>query len=171
MGATRPPAISLSGNFDRDLVLLIPALRSFSCRFCNAADQRDDLVQETLERALRFRQQFSPGTRLKSWLFTIMRNAFLNRVEKAKRDARMLFDDYDYAPSSNCNQEMAITALEVRERIAELPPEFRTALLLVAQGGSYNEAAEICCCELGTIKSRVSRARATISHDFPDLFS
>ena len=81
----------------------------------------------------------------------------------------MLFEDC--AASSDCNQEMAITAHEVSDRIAALPPEFRTALLLVAQGGSYNEAAEICCCELGTIKSRVSRARAAISQDFPDLFS
>jgi RNA polymerase sigma-70 factor (ECF subfamily) len=142
----------------------VPRLRAFAISLCGNVDRADDLVQETLLRALSHIDQFEPGTNMSAWLFTILRNLFRSEYRKRRREVED--DDGSYAESLKSQPEQT-GRLEFRElpgALAKLPADQREALILVgASGLSYEEAAAICRCPIGTIKSRVNRARGRLA--------
>jgi RNA polymerase sigma factor (sigma-70 family) len=148
---------------DIAIVDLIPALRAFARTFYRNPDDADDLVQETLMKGLANIEKFEPGTRMKSWLFTIMRNTFHTRFRVAAREAPGLLDCASSRPVSEASQEWSIQSKEVHGAIQKLPEHQREVLMLIGVlGVSYEETAEICGCAVGTIKSRLNRARASV---------
>lgn len=160
MPATGGHAPQPSPRTEEQVVDLIPALRAFAHTFTSASFEADDLVQETLFRALRSIDQFEPGTNLKSWLFTIMRNAFRTEYRLRMRESPGSTNCAELPIPTDPTQEWSVLNGELRTALGLLSPEHREVLVLVAGFGmSYKEAAEICNCAIGTIKSRLSRAR------------
>ncbi|AXV17385.1 RNA polymerase subunit sigma [Neorhizobium sp. SOG26] len=146
-----------------DIVRLIPALRAFARTFCRNTTDADDLVQETLMKALANLDKFEPGTKLKSWLFTIMRNTFYTRAKVLGREAPGIEENVSGDTPIEASQETTARAREVQRALQKLPPHYREVLTLVAiLGESYEAAAEICDCAVGTVKSRLNRARHQI---------
>ncbi|WP_246677298.1 sigma-70 family RNA polymerase sigma factor [Mesorhizobium sp. B3-1-8] len=145
------------------IVDLIPALRAFARTFCRVPDDADDLVQETLAKGLGNLDKFEPGTRLKSWLFTIMRNTHYTRIKAAAREAPGLLDCASSRPTSEPSQDWSVQSREVHQAIQKLPSHQREVLMLIGVlGVSYEETAQICGCAVGTVKSRLNRARAGV---------
>lgn len=151
-----------TGFTERELVANLPALHAFSRSFVRSRFDADDLVQETVTRALASKHLFRRGTRLKSWLFTIMRNSFYNDQHRARREHPGIEDCIADRRFVDPPQEWAARLREVRTAMASVPPEFLEALSLVSQGESCEDAASICGCAVGTIKSRASRGRRLI---------
>ena len=152
--------LSRTERLNAEIVELLPALHAFSRRFHRNANDADDLVQETLVKALGNLERFEEGTKLKSWLFTIMRNTYCSAYRRRRREPVGSVDDLsEYQLPVKSTQDWAMRALDVQAAIAKLRNTHRVALLLVVSGASYEEAAVICNCEIGTIKSRVNRAR------------
>ncbi|WP_068070999.1 sigma-70 family RNA polymerase sigma factor [Novosphingobium lentum] len=158
------PGPSASVAFKRELTQVIPHLRAFARGLCGRPDMADDLVQETLLKAWAAQERFEPGTSMRAWTFVILRNAYLTDMRRNRFRA-----DYDetvaerilVAPAA---QEGPLHLSDMHRALLTLPPERREALLLVGAGGfSYEEAAQICQCAVGTIKSRVGRARAALT--------
>ncbi|MFL9825317.1 sigma-70 family RNA polymerase sigma factor [Rhodoplanes sp. SY1] len=146
------------------MLAAVPSLRAFAISLSANVDRADDLVQETLLRAWANLDSFEPGTNMSAWLFTILRNLF--RSEYRKRRREVPDSDGAYADSMKTQPEQAskVEFEEFREALGKLPPDQREALVLVgASGFSYEEAAEICGCAVGTIKSRVNRARTRLA--------
>jgi RNA polymerase sigma factor (sigma-70 family) len=146
---------------------LVPALRAFARTFCPRSADADDLVQDTLVRAIANMNKFEPGTKLKAWLFTIMRNAFYTSIKRYNREKPGFAADVASTSAAEQSmlpaQEWHIALGEMHEAINNLPEKQREMLVLIAVlGTSYEEAAEICGCEVGTVKSRLSRARASL---------
>ncbi|HEY6633538.1 MAG TPA: sigma-70 family RNA polymerase sigma factor [Rhizobiaceae bacterium] len=148
---------------DASIIELLPALRAFARTFYRDSTDADDLVQETLVRALKSFDSFEPNTRLKSWMFTIMRNTFYTRVKISSREAPGTADCVAARPAVEASQEWSVRSREVHEAINRLPPYHREVLVLIGVLGiSYEETAEICGCAIGTVKSRLNRARLHI---------
>ena len=145
----------------RDTILAaVPSLRAFAISLSGNVDRADDLVQETLLRALAHIDSFQPGTNMSAWLFTILRNLFRSEYRKRRREVEDPEGNYAESLKSQPEQPGRVEFREFREALAKLPEEQREALILVgASGFSYDEAAAICGCAVGTIKSRVNRAR------------
>lgn len=147
------------------VVEIIPALRAFARTFCRDTNDADDLVQETLTKALANLDKYQEGTRLKSWLFTIMRNTFCTQIKVANRESPGDADCISAQPSIAAAQEWSIRSSEVREAIDRLPASHREVLVLIGVlGVSYEETADICGCAIGTVKSRLNRARKSVLH-------
>jgi RNA polymerase sigma-70 factor (ECF subfamily) len=128
------------------------------------SDRADDLVQETLLRALANIDSFQPGSNLPAWLFTILRNLFRSDYRKRRREVEDADGNYSQMLRSQPGQESHIEFEEFRTALDKLPQDQREALILVgASGFSYEDAAAICGCAVGTIKSRVNRARSKLS--------
>lgn len=143
-----------------DVVALIPALRAFAWSLCRDTTDADDLVQETLLKALANLDKFAPGTRLRAWLFTIMRNTFYSRIRTQGRETTGAEDCVSGDLISQPTQEWNVRGGELMEIVRSLPVHYRdTLILVVMMGESYEAAAEICGCTVGTVKSRVNRAR------------
>jgi len=139
---------------------VIPALRAFARTFCPNPDDADDLVQETLMRALASIDQYTEGTRLKSWLFTIMRNTFNSRYQKAKRETVGISTPVLEGLLSEPEQEWSMEMHAVRSAYLRLSAEHKQVIVLsVVDGESYERIASICGCAVGTVKSRLFRAR------------
>ncbi len=148
------------------IVDLIPALRAFARTFCRDPSDADDLVQETLTKGIANLDKFEPGTRMKSWLFTIMRNTFYTRIKISMRETPGLMDCASARPVQEATQEWSVRGKEVHAAINRLPPHHREVLVLVGVlGVSYDEAADICMCAIGTVKSRLNRARMSLLED------
>jgi RNA polymerase sigma-70 factor (ECF subfamily) len=149
----------------RDAVLAaVPSLRAFAISLSGNVDRADDLVQETLLRALANIDSFQPGTNMSAWLFTILRNLFRSEYRKRRREVEDGDGSYAETLKSQPEQSSRVEFEEFRTALAKLPPDQREALILVgASGFSYEEAAEICGCAVGTIKSRVNRARSRLA--------
>ena len=145
----------------RDTILAaVPSLRAFAISLSGNVDRADDLVQETLLRALAHINSFQPGTNMSAWLFTILRNLFRSEYRKRRREVEDPEGNYAETLKSQPEQTGRVEFQEFREALSKLPADQREALILVgASGFSYDEAAEICGCAVGTIKSRVNRAR------------
>ena len=142
------------------VVAMIPALRAFAWSVSRNGSDADDLVQDTLIKAWSHRDRFEPGTNLRAWLFTILRNTYYTAVVRRRREVRDEDDVHAKALVSEPTQEWGLTMRALQVALDRLPLEHREALILVGAAGlSYEEAAEICGCALGTIKSRVNRAR------------
>ncbi len=144
----------------RRLVELMPALRAFARSFHRDLNDADDLVQETLAKAIANSSQFRPGTNLKSWLFTIMRNSFYNSIRITRRERPGLLRCVEDERTQPSGQEWSLRAAEMQRMIHRLPADQREALILIAVlGVSYEEAASVAEVPVGTIKSRLNRAR------------
>jgi RNA polymerase sigma-70 factor (ECF subfamily) len=160
----------------REAVLAaVPSLRAFAISLSGNVDRADDLVQETLLRALVNIDSFEPGTNLSAWLFTILRNLFRSEYRKRRREVEDGDGTYAESLKSQPEQEARVEVREFRAALAKLPADQREALILVgASGFSYEEAAGICGCAVGTIKSRVNRARTRLAElmsiETPDDF-
>jgi RNA polymerase sigma-70 factor, ECF subfamily len=158
------PGSSLSPELRSDLFKAIPHLRAFAISLTGNVDQADDLVQEAIVRGLSHLHSFTPGTNLQAWLFTILRNQFHTAFRRRKREV----EDPDGAMASLLStppeQHGHLDFEDFRAALAKLSVEQREVLLLVgAEGLSYEEAAEICGTKIGTIKSRMNRARARLA--------
>ena len=146
-----------------DVVALIPALRAFAWSLSHNAADADDLVQEALIKAWSHRDRFEPGTNLRAWLFTILRNTYYSAVVRRRREVRDENGQYAATLSAEASQEWGVAVHALQAALMQLPHEHREALILIGAAGlTYEEAAEICGCALGTIKSRVNRARAKL---------
>jgi RNA polymerase sigma-70 factor (ECF subfamily) len=149
-----------TGFTEAELLEQIPAVRNFARRFHPAPGDLDDLVQETLTKAIANSDKFRRGTQLRSWLFTILRNSFCTKFGLSKRETVGLVDDCATRGVTQPTQEWNVRGRELEEALVSLPDRYRTALELVfIQGASYEEAAKHCRCPVGTMKSRVNRAR------------
>jgi len=146
-----------------DVVALIPALRAFAWSLSHNAADADDLVQEALTKAWTHRDRFEPGTNLRAWLFTILRNTYYTSLVRRRREVSDENGKYAATLSMAPTQEWSVALKNMQASLQQLPIEHREALILVGAAGlTYEEAADICGCALGTIKSRVNRARAKL---------
>jgi RNA polymerase sigma-70 factor, ECF subfamily len=142
----------------------VPKLRGFAISLCGNIDQADDFVQETLLRAWAHIDQFHRGTNMGAWLFTILRNSLRSNYRKYRREVEDVDGGYAERLVTHPEQNGRLEFEELREALARLPADQRdTLVLVVASGASYEEAAEICGCRVGTVKSRVHRARARLA--------
>ena len=149
----------------RDAMLAaIPSLRAFAISLSGSVDRADDLVQETVMRAMASINSFTPGTNMQAWLFTILRNRFRSEYRKRRREVEDPDGSYLASLKLPAEQFGRLEFKELIEALAKLPYVQREALLLVAASGfTYDEAAAICEVAVGTIKSRVSRARQLLA--------
>jgi RNA polymerase sigma-70 factor (ECF subfamily) len=146
-----------------DMVALVPQLHTFARSLTRDGVRADDLVQEALMRAFSNIDRFRPGTNLKAWLFTIVRNEHYSQLRRRKFEAHGVDTDLLPEPSVPPDHDGKLELRDLNRALAALSPGQRTALILVsASGFSYEEAAAICDCAVGTIKSRVARARETL---------
>ncbi len=142
------------------LLAATPNLRAFAVSLTGSFDRADDLVQDTLLRALSHIDRFERGTNLNAWLFTILRNLFHSEYRKRRREVEDVDGSYAGRLKVQPEQGSRLDFEDFRTALDKLPHDQREALLLVgASGFSYEQAAEICGCAVGTIKSRVNRAR------------
>lgn len=152
-------------TFRRGLLDSVPSLHSFAVSLTRNPSAADDLVQDTLLRAWRSRASFKAGTNLGAWLFTIMRNAFYSVHRKQAREVADTDGDHAARLSTIPEQGGHLDLQDVQAALARLPAAMREALILVAvENASYEEAAEILKCRIGTVKSRVWRARDQLAH-------
>ncbi len=146
-----------------DLLAAIPKLRAFAISLCGRSARADDLVQETLTRAWANIASFEPGSNMVAWLYTILRNEFYSEFRKLRREVADTDGHYAARLASRPTQEGHMQFQDFRIALAKLAHDHREALILVgASGLSYEEAAKICGCAIGTMKSRVNRARARL---------
>jgi RNA polymerase sigma-70 factor, ECF subfamily len=152
-----------------ELISLLPRLRRFGVALVRSQDKADDLVQAACERALRAEEQWQPGTRLDSWMFRIMRNLWIDEIRKTKTQGVRddLDDTFDLAGEDGVKtSEFRSEASAVEQAIQRLPEEFRSVLVLVCiEELSYREAAEVLGVPIGTVMSRLARARRNIASD------
>lgn len=154
------------------IIELLPALRSFARRFCKQDSDLDDLVQDTVTKALGNLDKFQEGTRLKSWLFTIMRNTFATKHLVGKRTVTGLDDMVGVEPSQQPSQEWALRGHDFQKAFRSLPRCYRPAAqIILLDGASYEDAAVLMGCKVGTVKSRVNRARALLANKMGDSVS
>jgi RNA polymerase sigma-70 factor (ECF subfamily) len=154
------PSTQLDPRVRTALLASIPHLRAFAISLTGDIDRADDLVQDAVVRGLSHLDRFEPGTNLQAWLFTILRNLFHSEYRKRRREVEDPDGSYADRLIVQPEQGSKLDFEDFRTALAKLPHDQREALLLVgASGFSYEEAAEICGCAVGTIKSRVNRAR------------
>jgi RNA polymerase sigma-70 factor, ECF subfamily len=145
------------------MLAAIPKLRAFSISLCRNGDQAEDLVQDTLLRACANIMSFTPGTNMLAWLCTILKNHFYSECRRRRRAFKAI-DDHADSVASKPAQIAHAEYNELWAALAKLEPKRREALIMIgASGLSYGEAAEICGCPRGTVKSRVNRARAELA--------
>lgn len=155
----------MSNTDPRDeLVDHLPAMRAFAISLTRNPSIADDMVQDTLVKAWTNIEKFEPGTNMRAWLFTILRNTYYSSRRKAKREV----SDSDGAMTESLSQKPDhdghLHMTDFHAAFAQLPDEQREALILVgASGFAYEEAAKMCGVAVGTIKSRVNRGRAKLT--------
>ncbi|MBX7247874.1 MAG: sigma-70 family RNA polymerase sigma factor [Caulobacteraceae bacterium] len=150
-------------TWQNDVVALIPALRAFAWSLSRNGSDADDLVQDTLIKAWTHRDKFELGTNLRAWLFTILRNTFYTAAVRRRREVADADGKHAATLTAAPTQEWSAALRSMQSALQQLPDEHREALILVGAAGlTYEEAAEICGCALGTIKSRVNRARSRL---------
>ena len=165
-GASTPPPKPPSADdnaFKRELVALIPHLRAFARTLTGDPTAADDLAQDAMMKAWDARASYQMGTNMKAWTFMILRNQFYSEKRRSWRQTQLDQEAAERTLVAPDDPESPVALDELRLSIAMLPPEQREALILVGAGGfAYEEAAEICGCAVGTVKSRVSRARRAL---------
>lgn len=164
MSEVSPETLAADQQFRDDLVALIPSLRSFARGLCGWRDMADDMAQEAMVRGWAARASFTPGTNFRAWMFMILRNQFYTALRKDKRmtswDPEVAERVLVAAPA----QQEGLHVADVARALQKLPPEQREVLLLIgANGASYEEAAEVIGCAIGTIKSRLARGRKALA--------
>ena len=149
--------------FKRELVQLIPHLRAFARTLSGDPAAADDLAQDAMMKAWDARASFQMGTNMKAWTFMILRNQFYSEKRRSWRQTQLDQEAAERTLVAVDDPEAPVALDELRQGLAMLPAEQREALVLVGAGGfAYEEAAEICDCAVGTVKSRVSRARRAL---------
>ena len=152
------------GTLRDDLIASIPSLRAFANSLCGQPALADDLVQETLVKAWTNLGSFTVGTNLKAWLFTILRNVYFSELRKRRREVEDGDGVFAARLSVHGEQLGHMHYEDLVEALGKLAPDQREAVILVgASGFSFEEAAEIAGCAIGTMKSRVNRARRRLS--------
>jgi RNA polymerase sigma-70 factor (ECF subfamily) len=150
--------------FRAELVPIIPHMRAFARSLTGDATSADDLAQEALAKAWCGRASYAPGTNMKAWVFMILRNQFYSDKRRSWRQMPLDMEVAENTLIATSNPSGAIELDELRRAMSTLPDEHREALILVGIAGlPYEEAAMICGCPVGTIKSRVCRARARLA--------
>ncbi len=152
-------------EFKEQLAAIIPHLRAFGRSLSGSRDMADDLVQETLLKAWAARQRFQAGTNMRAWTFIILRNLFLSQMRRARFKGE--WDDVTAAKilAAPASQDRHVELGDMQRALMHLPQPQREALILVGAGGfAYEEAAQICGCAVGTIKSRVARGRVALEN-------
>lgn len=151
-------------SFQAEILAVIPHLRAFARSLTRNREEADDLVHDAVVRALSAAQQFTPGTNFRAWMFTILRNLFYNEIRRRHKRTVSLETADIPEPSHPAHQEESLVLCDFRRAFWQLNPQYREILILVgASGLSYEQASIICHCQVGTIKSRVSRARAQLT--------
>ncbi len=150
-------------EFKDQLAQVIPHLRAFGRSLSGSRDLADDLVQETLLKAWAARKRFQAGTNMRAWTFIILRNLFLSQMRRARFKGEWDEITASKLLAAPASQDRHIELSDMQRALLHLPQPQREALILVGAGGfAYEEAAEICGCAVGTIKSRVARGRVAL---------
>ena len=158
-----PPNVSRDNAFKKELVALIPHLRAFARSLCGDATAADDLAQDAMIKAWDARESFEMGTNMKAWTFMILRNQFYSEKRRSWRLSQLDQEAAERTLVAVDDPASPVALNELRQGLSMLAPEQREALILVGAGGfAYEEAAIICDCAVGTVKSRVSRARKAL---------
>jgi len=149
--------------FKQELVNLIPQLRAFARSLTGDPTAADDLAQDTMMKAWDARASFEMGTSMKAWTFMILRNQFYSEKRRSWRQSQLSQEAAERTLMAVDDPSSPVALNEIRLGLAMLPSEQRESIVLVGAGGfSYEEAAAICNCAVGTVKSRVSRARRAL---------
>lgn len=169
---TRSPDLANPGNWRDMLARQIPSLRAFAFSLARNRADADDLVQETLVKAWANRTRFEPGSNLRAWLFTILRNSWYTGAARRRREVADEEGRHAAGLTAEASQEWTAELTALQGALNTLPPEHREAIIMVGAAGlSYQEAADIAGCAVGTIKSRVNRARRRLAlllaHELP----
>jgi RNA polymerase sigma-70 factor, ECF subfamily len=150
--------------FRDGLIAEMPSLRAFAISLSGRVETADDLVQETLLKAWANAYSYQPGTNMRAWLFTILRNTFFSLRRQHGREVQDTDGIYSQRLATPAAQDGALDLADFRTALAKLPAEQREVLIMVgASGLSYEEAAAVCNIAVGTVKSRISRARAALA--------
>jgi RNA polymerase sigma factor (sigma-70 family) len=151
--------MSTDDRLRREIVEMLPRLRRFARTLTRHVHDADDLVQMALERALRKLDSWQAGTRLDSWLFTIVRNAWIDEVRARMRRNEVVMTD-THADSASTDQSAVHDALAIQDAMARLPDDQRIAIgLVLVEGLPYKEAAAVLDIPIGTLTSRLARGR------------
>src|SRR4051794_22547509 len=162
--ATASPPLRVPAETRAAMLAALPNLRAFAMSLTHNLDAADDLVQDTILRAWKNIDRFEAGTNLQAWLFTILRNSFYSQHRKKHREIEDPDGSYAARLWAPPEQPARCDVQDMLKALAKLPVEHREALLLiVAEGLSYEEAAQVCGMPVGTIKSRTFRARARLA--------
>ena len=162
-GAPPKPPSADDAGFKTELVTLIPHLRAFARTLTGDPTAADDLAQEAMMKAWDARASYQMGTNMKAWTFMILRNQFYSEKRRSWRQTQLDQEAAERTLVAVDDPEAPVALDELRQALKTLPEEQREALILVGAGGfAYEEAAEICQCAVGTVKSRVSRARKAL---------
>jgi RNA polymerase sigma-70 factor (ECF subfamily) len=160
----REISMALEPSVKDAILTTIPQLRAFAMCLCKDASRVDDLVQETLVRALRNVDSFQAGTNMSAWLFTILRNHFISECRKERRYVEDGDGTWADSLMSAPSQHGELQIDELQAALDKLPVAEREAIILAAGAGfSYEEIARICGCPVGTIRSRISRGRSRLA--------
>lgn len=151
-------------SFKREMLATLPSLRAFAVSLTGKHDKADDLVQDTVMKAWAKQSSFQMGTNIKAWLFTILRNEFYSQMRKRGREVQDSDGVFTERLSVHPSQYGSMDLEDFKKALSQLPDDQREAIILIgASGFSYEEAATICDCAVGTMKSRVSRARSRLT--------
>ena len=160
------PALDLAADqlFRDQLVALIPSLRSFARGLCGSREMADDMAQDAMLRGWAARASYTPGTNFRAWMFMILRNQFYTTIRKDRRTTSLDPEVAERMLVAAPAQQHAVHLADVAKALLKLPPEQREVLMLIgANGLSYEEAAEVIGCAIGTIKSRLARGRKALT--------
>ncbi len=153
----------MEDTFERDVLASMPSLKAYAVSLSGNGERASDLVQETVLRAFANKKSFERGTNLPAWLFTILKNLFRSEYRKRRREVEDAEGSYAKTLKTQPNQVSYMDFEDFKVALDKVPPDQREALILVgASGFSYEDAAVICGCAVGTIKSRVNRARCRL---------
>jgi RNA polymerase sigma-70 factor, ECF subfamily len=153
-----------AAEFKKALLESVPHLRAFARSLCNDAVAADDLVQDTMLRAWKARDSYTANTSFRAWSFTILRNVFYSEKRRSWRSTELAPEIAERTLVASDNPAKGMELVELRNALDHLPDDQREAIILVGAGGmAYEEAAQIVGCAVGTIKSRVSRARKALT--------
>jgi RNA polymerase sigma-70 factor (ECF subfamily) len=156
--------VTVETSVKQQMLAAIPHLRAFAISLSGSIDRADDLVQSALLKGLDNLDKFQPGTSMQAWLFTILRNDFLTQVRRSKREVEDPEGGWAEKVAVMPDQGSRLDFTDMLKALSKLPIDQREALLLVtAEGLSYEEAAQICGTNIGTIKSRINRARTRLA--------
>lgn len=164
MSDALPESVAADEIFRDQLVALIPSLRSFARGLCGWRDMADDLAQDAMTRAWAARSSYTPGSNFRAWMFMILRNQFYTTIRKTSRMTSWDPEAAERILVEAPAQQNGIHVADVARALQKLPAEQREVLLLIgANEASYEEAAEIIGCAIGTVKSRLARGRKALA--------